>query len=161
MVAALRALAPKLRSTAGAIKVCGKHVVPADGTPELDLSELLFHLDKSSVLTEGALLFLDRKRVRSADVLSHCAVFLSTLSDCGVAEPAALALTRTIMGAHGYTNDELKLLSPKSGRLGTPRKRKKDVISTYFDVAQSFLELKRKIENRPPFNAKLFRRRLD
>jgi len=157
----LRELLPMVDSTVKALKVCGSQVFPKDGTPPITMSELLLHLEESAFIIRGSLLYLDRPHMRSADVLSHCLIFISMVMNCGVVEVDALGLARLAMKAHGFSEDELGIFSKDSKQSGTPRKRRKDVINNYFDVVESYLEQYRKHNNIPDFNPAHYRQKKD
>ena len=117
-------------------------------------------------------MFLARPYGRSADVLSHCVVFLSELSQDEVPESDALALARLLMKAHGFPEDELKVLSQKSRKAGmeigkkerntgTTRKRRRKVISNYFKLVESHLESRRIHKKEPPFPPNHYKQRQD
>jgi len=157
----LRELLPMVDSTVKALKVCGSEVFPKDGTPPITMSELLLHLEESAFIIKGSLLYLDRPHMRSADVLSYSLTFVTMVMNCGVVEADALGLARLAMKAHGFTDDELGVFSDDSRKVGTPRKRRKDVISHYFDVVESYLEQYRKHNNIPEFNPAQYRQKKD
>jgi len=167
-------LLPLMESALGAIKACGSQVVPEDGTPALDLSELSRNLEDSAFHIQEALRFLVKPRGRSANALSHCVMFLSDLGSCKVTEKDALALTRLLMKAHGFQEDDLIILSgfsrksfsidsisrePK--RTGTAHKRVQALISSKFDMVESLLESRRIHKKEPPFNPALYKQKQD
>jgi hypothetical protein len=63
--------------------------------------------------------------MRSADVVSHCVLFLASLHDCGVSEADAYALTSLLMEAHGFSAEELVVFGTGAVQAGTIRKRVK------------------------------------
>jgi hypothetical protein len=161
-VGQLRELLLMVESTVKAIKGCGSQLVPKDGHPPLDMSELLLHLEESAFIMKGALsYYLNRPHMHSADALSYCVAFISGVIDAGVDEPGAIGLAKVAMRAHGYDEEELGRFSVASQRAGTPRKRRNNVIDTFFNAGNSYLEQERKHKNIPGFNPAHYRQKKD
>lgn len=155
----LKGLLPELVSALGAIKACNSLVVPEDGIPPLDLSQITVHLEEAAPLIRGALLHLDRPYRRSGDVLSHCWLFIGELENSTTSEMDALSLCRLLMKAHGFSDDELEVFSKRSREAGTVRKRRHAAGNKLFDTVEAYLELMRKHKNIPPFNPALYRQK--
>jgi hypothetical protein len=157
----LKELLPVVESTLGTIKACGSGVLPEDGTPAIHLSDLSGSLEDSAFYIQEALKFLARPYGRSADVLGHCLVLLLQLKEDQVPERNALALTRLLMRAHGFPNDELDVFSLKTHETGTARKRRRDILGKYFHMIESNLDSRRIHKKEPPFNPALYKQKED
>ena len=158
-VTKVKELLPMLNSTIGSLKACGPQVAPKDGSAPPTLSDLSLHLEESAFKINIALLYLDWPYMRSADVLSYCWPFISSLVSSGITEPDAVCLAEVAMKAHGFTQDEIEVLSKKSQRAGTIRKRREKGINNFFDTGESAMQRIRQHKDLPEINLAKYRKK--
>jgi hypothetical protein len=130
----IRGLLPEIEATIGALKATGSNIVPKGGTYGRRFNNLQRSLEKAASEIRWALIITDRPYVRSADVLSHCILFLASFDGCGVSEPDALALTSLLMKAYGFSDEELEVFGKRSVETGTIRKRKKAFLKVSSEI---------------------------
>jgi hypothetical protein len=139
----IRGLLPEIEATIGALKATGSNIVPKGGTHGRRFNNLQQSLEKAANQIRWALIITDRPYTRSADVLSHCILFLASFDGCGVSEPDILALTSLLMKAHGFSDEELEVFDKRSVETGKIRKRIKaalKVSSGIREAQRSFLQ---------------------
>jgi len=154
--AKLENLLPQIESTIGALRAAGSQVVSEGGIPSVDVARLLPSLQEASIQIRGALIFLAQPYARSADALSYCLVFLNQLRGDNNSEidKKHIDLVRVIMGAHGFSDDDLRAgnISRDSLKRRTIHKRIDAVLRQHFALVESHLEMSREQRNEPPFD---------
>jgi hypothetical protein len=157
----LKKLQRPIQDAVKALKACGSQVSPnsKDGMPPIAVSRLLPSLEEAALYVKGALMYLDRNNMQSADALSYCLPFLIDLHGCKVSERKALALGRLVMKAHGFLDEDVKGFDDARGGPAGPRRRK--LVREYMNVLNSFLEMAQKHRNEPPFDPTRFFQKKD
>jgi hypothetical protein len=142
----IRELLPEIDAAIGALKSAGSCIVPKDGMPGKRFYKLQRSMEETANQIRWALILIHRPNAHSADLVSHCITFLASIFACEVDESSALALTCTLMKAHGFTDDELVVFGSGAVESGRFRKRVKAYIKANADIRKAkevFLEQQR------------------